>query len=214
MKNSPRTITFLFCSLVCFALQAKNYVVNSPDGHLKARVSEQAGEHAFPMVDSHRNTASVCLSETDYPVVHICAQMLADDVERVTGRKPIVKEAASLNEIGKTPTIVVGTIGHSPLIDELIKQGCIDEINSMSISKPTMYYTLKEIDNKKDGDVARFVFEVLFGAPNKMFFEMIKDSVEPIYTLTESESGNIDYYGILFEKTPINNEITPNLGKD
>lgn len=40
MKNYNRTIAILFCSLVCFALQAKNYVVTSPDGHLKATVSD------------------------------------------------------------------------------------------------------------------------------------------------------------------------------
>ena len=40
MKIYNRIATLLLCSLACTALQAKDYVVTSPDGHLKATVSD------------------------------------------------------------------------------------------------------------------------------------------------------------------------------
>lgn len=47
------------------------------------------------------------------------------------------------------------------------RQQCIDAIDRMSESAYTMYLTLKEIDRKEYKDVARFIFEVLFGKPNE-----------------------------------------------
>lgn len=84
-----------------------------------------------------------------------------------------------------------------------IKQDCIEEVELLSGSPSTMYLVLKDIDNAESADVARFVFEVLFGSPNKKFFEMIKDSREDIYTLEECDDGDIDIYGFRFAKTPL-----------
>ncbi len=41
MKNTTRSTVLILCLLFCLALQAKDYVVTSPDGHLKATVSDQ-----------------------------------------------------------------------------------------------------------------------------------------------------------------------------
>lgn len=87
-----------------------------------------------------------------------------------------------------------------------IKQSCIEEIEKMSSSPSTMYLVLKELDNNEYKDVAKYVFEVLFGRPDEAFFTMIKDSREKVYTLEESEDGELEYYGFRFKKTPLISE--------
>lgn len=84
-----------------------------------------------------------------------------------------------------------------------IKQSCIEEIEKMSSSPSTMYLVLKELDSPELKDVARFVFEVLFGRPDETFFEMIKDSRETVYTLEETPDGDLNYYGYTFKKVPM-----------
>lgn len=78
------------------------------------------------MADSHGHVSPIYLSENDYPVVGLCAHMLADDIQRVTGHEGIVRTAKTLKQLGKEPVIVAGTIGHSALIDQLIAEGKID----------------------------------------------------------------------------------------
>ncbi|MBQ8949274.1 MAG: glycosyl hydrolase 115 family protein, partial [Prevotella sp.] len=83
-------------------------------------VTDKAQSGAFPMV-TVKNVATICTDERDYPVVGITAQMLADDVERVTGLHPIV----SLGQ-PKGTSVVAGTLGKSRLIDGLVKSLKID----------------------------------------------------------------------------------------
>lgn len=84
-----------------------------------------------------------------------------------------------------------------------IKQSCIEAVNKMSCAPLTMYLTLKELDNPKSKDVARYVFEVLFSTPNKEFFKLIQESREEIYTLEESDDGDLKYYNFTFRKVPL-----------
>ena len=89
-----------------------------------------------------------------------------------------------------------------------IKQSCIETIEKMCESPATMYYTLSELD-KDDAakDIARFVFEVLFGKPNQLFFTMIKESRDHIYGLVETDEEDCDLtlYGFKFNKIKLNN---------
>lgn len=84
------------------------------------------------------------------------------------------------------------------------KQDCINAIDKLSDNEYTMYLTLKEIDSDETKDIARFMFEVLFGKPNKSFFKMIERSREQLYELTENEDGDIKIYDLKFNKTPVN----------
>lgn len=84
-----------------------------------------------------------------------------------------------------------------------IKQDCIEEVERMSSCAATMYLILKELDNPAFRDVSRFVFEVLFGKPDEAFFTMIKNSTEDVYTLTEDENGDLEFYGFNFSKISI-----------
>lgn len=81
-----------------------------------------------------------------------------------------------------------------------IKQNCIEEIEKFSGSPATMYLVLKELETPETRDVARFVFEVLFGRPNETFYSMIKESEGDIFTLEECDDGDIEYFGFRFKK--------------
>jgi glycosyl hydrolase family 115 (putative glucuronidase)/glycosyl hydrolase family 115 len=88
----------------------ESYVVTAP----------QPG--AFPLVARGR-AAPIVVSEADYPGVVRVVGDLRDDVERVTGVRPVT----SLNDVrrGSEP-VLVGTIGQSPLIDGLVQRGKLD----------------------------------------------------------------------------------------
>lgn len=82
-----------------------------------------------------------------------------------------------------------------------IKQECVEYINNISTSKATMYLLLKDIE--KDKSISKFIFEILFGAPNTSFFEMIIDSKEDLSKLCEWKHGNIQIYDFLFYKEKV-----------
>ncbi len=85
-------------------------------------VSEQHHDGDFPLVhDSH--AAVIVVSPEDFKVASIAANDLAADVERVTGQKPVVRPDAK----GFTsPVVLIGTLGKSPLIDDLVASGKLD----------------------------------------------------------------------------------------
>lgn len=84
-----------------------------------------------------------------------------------------------------------------------IKQDCIEEVERLSSCPATMYLVLKDLDSPECRDVAKFVFEVLFGRPDEAFFAMILDSKEEVYTLVEDETGELEFYGFHFSKVPL-----------
>ncbi len=68
-------------------------------------------------------TAVIRTDPADFKVVQIAANLLAEDVERVTGKKPV------LNSTGPdvtAPTVLVGTLGHSAPIDALVAAKKLD----------------------------------------------------------------------------------------
>jgi len=89
-----------------------------------------------------------------------------------------------------------------------MKQNCIEEIEKMSSCPTTMYLVLRELDKPETSDLSRYLFEVLFGRPDQAFFTMIKESKENVFTLMESEDGDISYYGYRFKKVNISGAET------
>ncbi|MBR2399717.1 MAG: hypothetical protein IKA96_07155 [Alistipes sp.] len=81
-----------------------------------------------------------------------------------------------------------------------IKQDCIEEVERLSSCPATMYLVLKDLDSPDCRDVAKFVFEVLFGRPDEAFFTMIPNSKEEVYTLIEDDDGELEFYGFHFSK--------------
>jgi hypothetical protein len=59
-------------------------------------------------------------------VVNIATQMLADDLERIMTIRPAIALATSLKKLPHGATIIAGTLGHSRMIDELVRQKAID----------------------------------------------------------------------------------------
>ena len=82
-----------------------------------------------------------------------------------------------------------------------VRQECIEYIDKITCSEGTMYLLLKAIEKNKE--LSRFIFEILFGTPNKQFFKMIIDSKEDLSELVEWKNGNIQLYDFLFYKQKV-----------
>lgn len=101
-------VRFLFLVLVCQSALAT-----------ETWVAQTGTAHDFPLA-TRSATASIHYADTDAKVVAIAAGHLADDVERVTGRK------MALNANSNGPMVLIGTLGHSPFIDRLAASGQLD----------------------------------------------------------------------------------------
>ena len=113
MKLKPIVILLLI-TLAAIPLEAQTPVTPN--------VSSEANKPGyFPLSD-----ADIYTDPRDYHVVSITANMFADDVERVTGKRPHVAVTGLVKSIPKGVAVVVGTVGKSRLIDELIRQKSID----------------------------------------------------------------------------------------
>lgn len=86
---------------------------------VKSNAKLQAGD--FPLVYQNRK-ADLLVSPEDFRVVQIAAGDLAADVERVTGKRPAVVTSAS----AARNVVVSGTLGHSAVVDRLVKSGKLD----------------------------------------------------------------------------------------
>ena len=85
-------------------------------------VSNFSATGAFPLVVGG-HAASLVVSDSDWRGVARAAGDLAADIERVTGVRPGMVPSAELHN---ADAVVIGTIGRSPLIDELIRRRKID----------------------------------------------------------------------------------------
>lgn len=75
----------------------------------------------FPLV-SRGTAATIVVSAADLPGVRRVVGDLAADVERVTGVRPAVSNVVP----DHGPVVLVGTFGHSPLVDGLVAAGKLD----------------------------------------------------------------------------------------
>ena len=80
------------------------------------------------------------------------------------------------------------------------KQECIEYIDKAACNESAMYLLVEAIGKDENRDISRFMFSILFGAPNKRFFEMIIESKETLYKLAECRNGNIPLYDYMFCK--------------
>ncbi|WP_324721721.1 glycosyl hydrolase 115 family protein [Salinimicrobium sp. HB62] len=76
----------------------------------------------FPLV-SEAGAATVYVAQNDYKGVHRVAQDFVEDVERVTGKLPALKTGP---EIPDGKPVIIGTLGKSTLIDDLVDRGKLD----------------------------------------------------------------------------------------
>lgn len=85
-------------------------------------VTELATPDCFSL-SADGQSATICIDDADAKVVEIAANMLADDVERVTGRRLEVRKESNLKKCKSPFVIVAGTVGQSRIIDKLIASG-------------------------------------------------------------------------------------------
>ena len=87
------------------------------------KVSERRSPGAFPLAG--KTAAAICYDPADFPVVRLGAGMLADDVERLTGLRPELREGTDSGALPSGPVVLAGTVGRSALIDALVRDGRI-----------------------------------------------------------------------------------------
>jgi hypothetical protein len=84
-------------------------------------VQTVAAKNSFPVVQK-KQAATIYVDAADWPGVIRAAKDLQSDIERVTGCKPALS-----NERGFTGNaIIIGTVGRSPIINDLVKAKKID----------------------------------------------------------------------------------------
>lgn len=76
----------------------------------------------FPLVTAGKS-APLYISDNELSPVKNTAQLFANDLQAVTGIKPIIKAGKPSKE---KEIVIIGTIGNSTLIDELIKKNKLD----------------------------------------------------------------------------------------
>ena len=107
----------------CLALGQVQYVETTP------------GSGSFPICAGN-SVATIYLDTNDFAGVLIAADNLQKDISRVTGRMP------KLSHVGENPganVILIGAIGKSRIIDQLIQDGKID-VSSIA-NKWESYFT-------------------------------------------------------------------------
>ena len=102
-----------------FAQDKPNIVVNLTEAPF---VSEASAPGCFTLV-SATTLADVLVDTNDWKVAQIAAADLVADIERVTGRKPALKNMTAPRA---EQVVLIGTLGKSPVIDGLVKEGKLD----------------------------------------------------------------------------------------
>ncbi|MXN93200.1 glycosyhydrolase [Flavobacterium sp. Sd200] len=99
-----KTLLILF-SLIFFKINAQDFV------------KKDSNDNYFSVV-SALETAQVVFDKSDDSLVHIAAKLFANDIEKVTGKKPELS-----NKIKKNSNIIViGTLSSSSFLQELVKK--------------------------------------------------------------------------------------------
>lgn len=88
-------------------------------------VSDDVAPYSFVLADS-AHTAAIVVDPADYTVVHVAAGLFADDVRRVTGRRPAVGTQPSGGDV-----VIVGTLGHSAVIDRLAREQKLKDVDAL-----------------------------------------------------------------------------------
>lgn len=104
------TVVLLSCASVAMALGGPSYIAN------------QDADGAFALASAD-GVASIYVDNADHPGVRRAAGDLQRDIERVTGKRPII--VSDVNEL-KGEVVILGTLGRSPLLERLVQSGKLD----------------------------------------------------------------------------------------
>lgn len=93
-------------------------------GSVNVATSRNRAPGQFVIVDAGQAAPLYVDAEKDYPTEQLVANAFAGDVEAVSGTRP--RLLAKSEALHAKSLIIIGTIGHSSLIDSLIAQGRIN----------------------------------------------------------------------------------------
>lgn len=116
VKNNLKIIIIFLCS---------NITLNAYGANVFPIISDIRHEGYFPIA-SERKATTIYTDEQDFKVVGIAAEMLSDDVERVTQLKSEHKAIGTPKMLPKDVVIVAGTLGNSRLADWIVDKQKID----------------------------------------------------------------------------------------
>ena len=120
MKSLIRTVFFFSLTVAAWSATADNMVTLSLVK--EPLITGTAEDGAVALVENKR-TATIHASAEDWPGVLRAARDLQADIERVSGRRP----EFSTEKIGAGKSVVIiGTVGRSALIDDLVAKGKLD----------------------------------------------------------------------------------------
>src|SRR5690348_2923548 len=102
-------------------------------------VSYKYNSNNFPLVMQSK-TATIFIDSSDHKVVSIAAKALQEDIHDISDQTPVVSNSNILLPY----SVIIGTIGHSKLIDSLIQLG---KINVDAINNKWEAYTLQIINH-------------------------------------------------------------------
>lgn len=89
------------------------------------------------------------------------------------------------------------------------QQDCINYVDSIRLTRGTMRYLLLKLESPENKSLQRSLLYALFGAPNKSFYKLIRESADVIDTIKRSSEPadfclfGLNFKRILHEKRPI-----------
>ncbi|CAL1698338.1 unnamed protein product [Somion occarium] len=117
-------------------------------------VAFKTSRSTFPIV-SNKKATSILLSPDEWPGVQRTAFDFAADIQRVTGVKPSLTNVSSSNVAVKSRSaIIVGTLGKSALIDQVVNRTKLDV---SSIDGQWEAFIAKQVDNPLPGVDSAYV---------------------------------------------------------
>ena len=123
-KTSLRTfLPLLLCFVVCVETFASP-VTTTHLSNVPQYIQYEKSPSAFCIADDGKATG-IIVSPNDWQGVKRAVADLGDDIRKVTGT---AAQVVCANELGQK-SIIVGTIGKSPLIDKLVADGQLDVSN-------------------------------------------------------------------------------------
>ncbi|MDT0676513.1 glycosyl hydrolase 115 family protein [Autumnicola musiva] len=102
-------------------------------------ISQQPVENAFPL-----NSVELFIDSEDHEGVHLVAEDLQTDFKKVTGNVPKI----SSQEINEEYPVIIGTVGKSKLIDDLVSNG---KLNVSEIEGKWENFLIEVIENPSPG---------------------------------------------------------------
>lgn len=86
-----------------------------------------------------------------------------------------------------------------------LREKCVDVIRYTKLSQIEMYLLLKEIDKDRNTAYARTIFDTLFATGNEILYDLIRDTSDEIYKLTQktTDEESVELFGFEYFKRKI-----------